>query len=70
VLRDHDAAEELPRRIAFATWLHRIAMNECRDILRDHRRHVDVADVPEKRLATSFHHAVGRLRTRLSRSPA
>jgi RNA polymerase sigma-70 factor (ECF subfamily) len=79
VLRDHDAADEATQRTfvrvferlrsfraesTFATWLHRIAMNECRDILRDRRRHVDLADVPEERLATS-NDAVGPVGRRL-----
>lgn len=68
VLGDHDAADEATQRAfvrawerlrafraeaSFATWLHRIAMNECRDILRARRRRVDLAAVPEARLATS-----------------
>ena len=67
VLRDHDAADEATQQTfvraferlrtfraeaSFATWLHRIAMNECRDILRARRRHVGLDDVPEERLAT------------------
>lgn len=68
VLRDHDAADEVTQRTfvrayerlrsfrgeaSFATWLHRIAMNECRDVLRARRRHVDLDTVPEERLATA-----------------
>ena len=36
---------------SFGTWLHQIAMNECRDILRTRRRDVSLDDVPEERLA-------------------
>src|SRR4029453_5095285 len=35
---------------SFATWLHHIAMNECRDMLRADRRKVSLDDVPEGRL--------------------
>src|SRR5262245_57507554 len=65
VLRDHDQADEATQRSfvhawehlggfrgesSFATWLHHIAMNECRDILRAERRKVALDDVPEARL--------------------
>jgi RNA polymerase sigma-70 factor (ECF subfamily) len=67
VLRDRDQADDATQRAfvrawerlrtfraeaSFATWLHHIAMNECRDILRDARRRVSIDDVPEGRLAT------------------
>ena len=67
VLRDHDAADEATQRTfvhayerlrtfrgeaSFGTWLHRIAMNECRDILRTQRQHVPLDDVPEHRLGS------------------
>jgi RNA polymerase sigma-70 factor (ECF subfamily) len=67
VLRDRDAADEATQRAfvraferlrsfrgeaSFGTWLHRIVMNECRNILRAQRRHVDLDAVPEARLAT------------------
>ena len=65
VLGDHDAADEATQRsfvraferlrsfrgeASFSTWLQRILMNECRDILRAQRRHVDLETVPESRL--------------------
>lgn len=65
VLRDPDEADEVTQRTfvraferlrtfrgeaSFGTWLHRIAMNECRDILRSRRRDVALDDVPEERL--------------------
>jgi RNA polymerase sigma-70 factor (ECF subfamily) len=68
VLHDHDGADEATQRAfvrawerlrtfradaTFGTWLHRIAMNECRTILRARRRRVDLADVPAARLATA-----------------
>jgi RNA polymerase sigma-70 factor (ECF subfamily) len=68
VLRDHDAADEATQRTfvhayerlrgfrgeaSFATWIHRIAMNECRDILRAQRQHVPLDDVPEHRLGVT-----------------
>jgi RNA polymerase sigma-70 factor (ECF subfamily) len=67
VLRDHDQADDATQRTfvrawerlrtfraeaSFATWLHHITMNECRDILRAGRRHVSLDDVPDDRLAT------------------
>ena len=67
VLRDHDQADEATQRTfvrawerlrtfraeaSFATWLHHITMNECRDILHAGRRRVSLDDVPEERLAT------------------
>ncbi len=67
VLRDHDQADEATQRsfvhawehlgafrgeASFATWLHHIAMNECRDMLRTERRKVALDDVPEARLAS------------------
>jgi RNA polymerase sigma-70 factor (ECF subfamily) len=67
VLRDHDQADEATQRsfvhawehlgafrgeASFATWLHHIAMNECRDLLRAERRKVALDDVPEARLAS------------------
>ena len=67
VLRDHDQADEATQRsfvhawehlgsfrgeASFATWLHHIAMNECRDMLRADRRKVSLDDVPEGRLAS------------------
>jgi RNA polymerase sigma-70 factor (ECF subfamily) len=66
VLRDHDQADDATQRTfvrawerlrtfraeaSFATWLHHIAMNECRDMLRAERRRVPIDDVPEARLA-------------------
>src|SRR5262249_58173371 len=36
---------------SFGTWLHRIAMNECRDILRSRRRDVALDDVSDEQLA-------------------
>jgi len=65
MLRDPDAADEAAQRTfvrayerlrsfrgeaTFATWLQRIAMNECHDILRARRRFVRLEDVPEERL--------------------
>jgi RNA polymerase sigma-70 factor (ECF subfamily) len=67
VLRDHDQADEATQRSfvhawehlgafrgesSFATWLHHIAMNECRDMLRAERRKVPLDEVPEGRLAS------------------
>jgi RNA polymerase sigma-70 factor (ECF subfamily) len=67
VLRDPDQADDATQRTfvrawerlrtfraeaSFATWLHHIAMNECRDILRVGRRQVPLDDVPEERLTT------------------
>ncbi len=67
VLRDPDQADDATQRTfvrawerlrtfraeaSFATWLHHIAMNECRDILRVGRRQVSLDDVPEERIAT------------------
>jgi RNA polymerase sigma-70 factor (ECF subfamily) len=67
MLRDHDAADEATQRTfvraferlrsfrgeaSFGTWLHRIVMNECRDILRAQRGRVALDDVPESQLAT------------------
>ena len=67
VLRDPDQADDATQRTfvrawerlrtfraeaSFATWLHHIAMNECRDILRAGRRRVPLDDVPEERLVT------------------
>jgi RNA polymerase sigma-70 factor (ECF subfamily) len=66
VLRDPDGADVVTLRTfvraferlrtfrgeaGFGTWLHQIAMNECRDILRTRRRDVSLDDVPEERLA-------------------
>src|SRR5262245_10083921 len=82
VLRDHDAADEATQQTfvraferlrtfrgdaAFGTWLQRIAMNECRDILRSRRRLVDLAVVPEERLATPAITSDPRLSARLRR---
>jgi RNA polymerase sigma-70 factor (ECF subfamily) len=68
VLRDHDLADEATQRTfvraferlrtyrgeaRFATWLHHIGMNECRDLLRAQRGRVDLDDVPAERLATT-----------------
>ena len=68
VLRDHDAADEATQctfvhaferlrtfrgEASFGTWIHRIAMNECRDILRAQRQHVALDDVPEHRLGVA-----------------
>jgi RNA polymerase sigma-70 factor, ECF subfamily len=68
VLGDHDSADEATQRAfvhawerlrtfrgeaTFGAWLHRIAMNECRTILRDRRRRVDLDAVPPARLATA-----------------
>jgi RNA polymerase sigma-70 factor (ECF subfamily) len=67
VLRDHDQADEATQRTfvrawerlatfrgeaSFATWLHHIAMNECREILRATRHRVPLDDLPEPVLAT------------------
>jgi len=68
ILRDHDGADEATQRTfvraferlrsfrgeaSFGTWLQRITMNECRDILRAGRRHVALESVPEERLAVT-----------------
>ena len=64
VLHDHDQADEATQRTfvrawqclrgfrgeaSFATWLHHIAMNECRAILRAARGRVALDDVPAAR---------------------
>ncbi len=74
VLREADAADEATQRTfvraferlrtfrgeaSFGTWLHRIAMNECRDILRQTRREVALDDVPDERLAAPAEPALG-----------
>ena len=89
MLRDRDGADEATQRAfahafehlrsfrgeaSFATWLHRIAMNECRSILRASRRWVDLDQVPESHLAVSDareeRHAGPRLRRLLTSLPA
>ena len=82
ILRDHDAADEATQRTfvraferlgtfrgeaSFGTWLQRIAMNECRDLLRARRRLVDLDSVPESELATASPSDDPRLRARLGR---
>ncbi|HXJ34154.1 MAG TPA: sigma-70 family RNA polymerase sigma factor [Candidatus Eisenbacteria bacterium] len=82
VLRDHDAADEATQRTfvraferlrsfrgeaSFATWLHRIAMNQCRDILRAERRHVALESVPEERLGVATEPGDVQLGARLRR---
>jgi len=82
MLRDHDAADEATQRTfvqaferlgtfrgeaSFGTWLQRIAMNECRDLLRERRRLVDLESVPERELATAPASDDPRLRARLRR---
>jgi RNA polymerase sigma-70 factor (ECF subfamily) len=89
ILRDHDAADEATQRTfvraferlrsfrgeaSFGTWLHRIVMNECRDILRAQRRHVGLDDVPESQLvatdAPRDPRLAARLRTLVADLPA
>jgi RNA polymerase sigma-70 factor (ECF subfamily) len=70
VLRDADAANDVVQSAfvraymnlrhyrgdaSFATWLHQIALNECRDLLRARRarRTVPLDEAPEAALATS-----------------
>lgn len=82
ILRDHDGADEATQRTfvsaferlgsfrgaaSFRTWLLRITMNHCRDILRAERRHVDLDSVPEERLATTDDAADTGGRARLRR---
>lgn len=82
MLHDHDAADEATQltfvraferlgsfrgEASVGTWLHRIAMNACRDLLRARRRLVDVESVPEDRLPTTESTGDPRLRDRLGR---
>jgi RNA polymerase sigma-70 factor, ECF subfamily len=84
MLHDHDAADEATQltfvrafeRLAsfrgdasVGTWLHRIAMNACRDLLRARRDLVDIESVPEDRLPSTSADTGGdpRLRDRLGR---
>jgi RNA polymerase sigma-70 factor (ECF subfamily) len=75
VLRDHDQADDATQRTfvrawerlrtfraeaSFATWLHHITMNECRNILRAARRRVPLDDVPEPTTGAAPPTPVGR----------
>ncbi len=76
MLNDHDQAADIVQmtflqaythlgqfagRASFKTWLHQIALNQCRALLRSGRGHQQVAldDVSEARLHTATAHQTG-----------
>jgi RNA polymerase sigma-70 factor (ECF subfamily) len=88
MVHDRDSADEVVQRTfvrayerlatfrgeaSVGTWLHRIALNECRDLLRARRRTVDIDGLPERDLPATAPPDAGlgtRLRRLVERLPA